>query len=144
MNSAEIENSSIPPGGDSTGSSASEHLASLDHEAASGEDRLAEDLYRDASAGADASEASAAAESAASALADSAQEKLSQATSALSEQIRKVSWYFENRGLEGVVGDARRLVQRNPGLFIAGGVAVGFALSRLLANVEQRRTGRRH
>jgi len=35
-------------------------------------------------------------------------------------------------------------VQRNPALFIAGGVAVGFALSRVLTSVDQNRPGRRH
>ncbi len=145
MNSAEIENSSIPTGGDSTSSSADEHLASSDQDSPAGEPLQAEALYLHASssAAAAASETSAAVDSAASALADSGHEKLSQAASALSEQIRKVSSYFENRGLEDVIGDARRLVQRNPALFIAGGVAVGFALSRLLTSVEQSRSGRR-
>jgi hypothetical protein len=98
-----------------------------------GDDHLAEELYRDASTGA--------ADSAASTLADAAQERLSQATSVLSEQIRKLSSYFENRGVEEVMGDARQLVQRHPALFIAGGVAVGFALSHLLRGVEQKRSG---
>jgi hypothetical protein len=146
MSSAEIENSSQSTGSDSTSSGAGEHSAGLDYEPASGKEDLAEALYRDASTGAAAaaSDASATAESAASAFADSGHEKLSQAANALSEQIRKVSSYFENRGIDDVIGDARRLVERNPALFIAGGVAVGFALSRLLTSAEQSRSGRRH
>jgi len=148
MNSAETENP-VFPNTDSTTSSAAEHLASVasvDHAAASGEEQPAEMLYRDASsaAAAAASETSGAVDSAASALADSGHEKLSQAAAGLSEQIRKLSSYFENRGLDDVINDARGLVQRNPALFIAGGVAVGFALSRVLTSVEQNRTGRRH
>jgi hypothetical protein len=146
MNSAEIENPSYPTGDESPSSGADEHFASADHESAGGaKPHPAETLYRHASAGAAAAanEASGAIDGAASTLAESGH-KLGQAADALAEQIRKVSSYFENRGLEDVIGDARRLVERNPALFIAGGVAVGFALSRLLTSAEQNRAGRRH
>jgi hypothetical protein len=144
MNSDDIENSAAAAGGDSSG--ADEPVASVDYDAAGGSGQQAEALYRDTSSGAaaDAAESAAGVRGAASALADSGQEKLGQAAGALSEQIRKVSTYFENRGLEEVLSDARRLVQRNPELFVAGGVVVGFALSRLLTSVEQGRAGRRH
>jgi hypothetical protein len=145
MNSAEIENPSLPTGDESPRSSADEDFASVDQESASGEKHPAETLYRHASAraAAAANETSGAIDRAASTLADSGHEKFIQAADALAEQLRKVSSYFENRGLEDVIGDARRVVQRNPALFIAGGVAVGFALSRLLTSVERSRAERR-
>jgi hypothetical protein len=57
---------------------------------------------------------------------------LSRAAAALSERVRAFSGYLEDRSLEDLVSDARALAQRNPGLFVAGGVALGFALSRFL------------
>jgi hypothetical protein len=92
--------------------------------------RQAESLYRDASSSA--AEASAAIGDAAATLESSGHETLSQAAAALSDRVRTFSTYLEDRSLEDLVGDARRLAQRNPGLFIAGGVALGFALSRFL------------
>jgi hypothetical protein len=78
---------------------------------------------------------------AADALASSGHETLSQAAAALSDQARKFSTYLEDRRLEDLIGDARRLAQRNPALFVAGGVVLGFALSRFLkasaANVSR-------
>jgi hypothetical protein len=83
-----------------------------------------------ASAAAD--DASNAIDDAASALGNSGHETLSQAAAALSDRLRGLSRYVEDRKLDDLLGDARQLAQRNPGLFIAGGVALGFALSRFL------------
>ena len=89
-----------------------------------------EDVYRAGSSAA--AGTSDAIDDAADALASSGHESLSQAAAALSDQVRKFSNYLQDRRIEDLVGDARRLAQRNPALFVAGGVALGFALSRFL------------
>ncbi|HEX5046727.1 MAG TPA: hypothetical protein VFX89_06360 [Gammaproteobacteria bacterium] len=118
--------------GDSTRSESREQLGSAAREAASGAKRQAESVYRDVSSGAAATadEASDAMKDAASRLDESGHETLGKATAALADQARRFSSYLESRRLEDFVRDAQRLAQRNPALFIAGGVALGFALSR--------------
>jgi hypothetical protein len=105
-------------------------IAGAAHDAASAAKQQAESVYRDASSAA--AETSAAIDEAAAALEGSGHETLSQAAAALSERLRSFSGYLEDRKLEELIGDARQLAQRNPGLFIGGGVALGFALSRFL------------
>jgi len=119
------------PNGDSR-SETRERLASTAREAASGAKQQAESVYRDVSRGAAATadETSDAIENAASALDESGHETLGKATAALADHVRKFSAYLEGRRLEDFFRDAQQLAQRNPGLFIAGGVALGFALSR--------------
>jgi hypothetical protein len=117
---------------DSNGGSANaqERIADAARNAASGAKRQAESLYQGASS--TAAETSDAIDDAADVFERSGHETLSQAASALSERVRNFSHYLEDRKLEDLVGDARRLAQRNPGVFIAGGMALGFALSRFL------------
>jgi hypothetical protein len=138
MSSAEIDNATSPNGNDVPSLGASDELAAAAREAAAAAERRTESRVRSAAEGAAAAgrETYEAASDAASALADSGREKLTDAAAGLSEQFHKVSSYFENRNAEDVMGDVRRIVQRNPALFIAGGVAVGFALSRLLGGVS--------
>jgi hypothetical protein len=89
-------------------------------------------------------EASAAIDRAADGFASSGQETLSQATAALSDRVRTLSKYLEDRRLEDLIGDARQLARSNPTLFVAGGVALGFALSRFLkASAAQESTASR-
>jgi hypothetical protein len=122
-----------------------ERIASAGREAVDEAKRRADDLYRNTTRGAGrvANQASDAVDGAADALADRGQERLSQAAHALSERMRGLSGYLENRGLDDLITDATRLAQRNPALFIAGGVAIGFALSRFLkassSQAQQRR-----
>ena len=63
-------------------------------------------------------------------LEDSGQTNLSQATAALASKLHELSGYIENHTIDDLFDDARRLTARNPGLFIAGGVVLGVALSR--------------
>ena len=67
---------------------------------------------------------------AAAAFQDSGQAKLSEATAALASKMHGFSSYLENRSVDDLFDDARRLAARNPGLLIAGGVVLGVALSR--------------
>jgi hypothetical protein len=146
MNSPDIDSSNPQPEDDSTGSGGRDRLADVGREAASGAKRKAESLYRDASgrAAAAAGETSEAIDRAASALGESGHETLSHATAALSDKVRSFSEYLEDRSLDQLLGDARQLAQRNPGLFIAGGVALGFALSRFFkASAGESHTGQR-
>jgi hypothetical protein len=92
--------------------------------------RAAEGVYRQTSnAAADASDAI---DATAGTLAESGHETLSQFAASISDRVRTFSTYLENRQLEELVDDARRLAQRNPALFVAGGIALGFTLSRFL------------
>jgi hypothetical protein len=79
-----------------------------------------------------ADETSAAIEDVANALHSSGQTTLSQAAAAMADRLHGFSNYLENRPVDELFEDARRLAQRNPGLFIAGGVVLGLALSRFL------------
>jgi hypothetical protein len=110
----------------------SDRLGNAARDAATGAKREAESMYRDVSKGAAATadETSGVLEDAASSLDEAGHETLGKAASALADQVRRFSTYLESRKLEDFVRDAQRLAQRNPGLFIAGGVALGFALSR--------------
>ena len=77
-----------------------------------------------------AAQASSAIGDAAVSLEESGQSNLCQATSALADKLQGLSGYLENRSIDDLFEDARRLAARNPGLFIAGGVVIGVALSR--------------
>lgn len=130
--------SSQPPQSDRSG--VRERVVDATRDVASKAKRQAETVYRAGSSAA--AGTSDAIDDAADALASSGHESLSQAAAALSDQARKFSNYLQDRRLEDLVGDARRLAQRNPALFVAGGVVLGFALSRFLkasaANVSGR------
>jgi hypothetical protein len=75
---------------------------------------------------------SAAIEDVANALQTSGQTTLSEAAAAMADRLHGFSDYLENRRVDELFDDARRLAQKNPGLFIAGGVVLGLALSRFL------------
>ena len=77
-----------------------------------------------------AGDASAALDDAASRLSDEGQETLAQATSAVADQLATLAQSLEQRSLNELVDDARRVARRNPGLFMVGGVVVGLVLSR--------------
>jgi hypothetical protein len=127
-NATADESSSLPTG--DRARAMQERVADTVRDAAGEAKRQAESFYRDASVAA--GKTSHAIDGAADALETSGHETLSQAAAALSDRVRTFSSYLENRRLEDLLGDARRLAQRNPGLFMAGGVALGFALSRFL------------
>jgi hypothetical protein len=78
----------------------------------------------------EAEETAAAIGNAAAALKDSGQAKLSEATAALASKLHGFSGYLQNRSIDDLLDDARRLAARNPGLLIAGGVVLGVAMSR--------------
>lgn len=58
------------------------------------------------------------------------QETLAQATTALAGQLSTLARRLEQSSVEELTRDARELARRNPGLFVAGGVAIGLALGR--------------
>jgi hypothetical protein len=71
-------------------------------------------------------------------LAAEGQESLAQVAGMLSGQLSGLAHALESRSLDDLVGEARNLAHRNPGLFLAGGVALGIALSRFFkASREQ-------
>jgi hypothetical protein len=125
-------------------SSARERVASTGRKAASTAKRAvkrqAEGMYDSASNAAAnaASETSSAIDDAASALQRSGHETLSQAAAGLAERMRDLSGYLEDRNLEDCMADARNLAKRNPALFIGGGIAIGFALSRFFKASQDR------
>ena len=112
-----------------TGTSSSARAGS---EAVETAKQTAQSVFGDAKRmAADAAEETASAIGDASAsLEGSGQTNLSQATAALASKLHDLSGYLENRSIDDLFGDARRLAARNPGLFIAGGVVLGVVLSR--------------
>jgi hypothetical protein len=109
-------------------------LAEAGAEAATAAKREARSMFEGAKRTAvdAADDTSAAIEDVANALRSSGQTTLSQAAAAMAERLHGFSDYLENRPVDELFEDARRLAQRNPGLFIAGGVVLGLALSRFL------------
>lgn len=84
----------------------------------------------------------------ASRLSAEGQESLAQAASALSHRLSNLAGYLENHSLDELTHEARRIARDNPALFIAGGVAVGLALSRFFkastARAHEESAGDRH
>jgi len=69
------------------------------------------------------------------------QESLARATSMLAGRLSGLATQLETRSLDELTRDARELARRNPGLFVAGGVAIGLALSRFFkASAPSRRS----
>jgi hypothetical protein len=62
--------------------------------------------------------------------AEGGHETLAEAASAMSAKLAKLADYVETHSLDEVTRDARRVARENPALMIAGGVALGLALSR--------------
>lgn len=111
-----------------------ESVAGMGREAASAAKRHADTLLADVKSGAAdaAHEISGAIDPLAGSLADSGQETLGRAVGALSNRLHRFAGYLEEISLNDLARDGQRMAQRNPGLFIAGGLALGFALSRFL------------
>jgi len=114
------------------GAGAAETAKQTAKSAADSAKQTAKSVFGDAkSAAVDAAEQTASAIGDASAsLEDAGQTNLSQATAALASKLHDFSGYLENRSIDNLFDDARRLAARNPGLFIAGGVVLGVALTR--------------
>lgn len=55
---------------------------------------------------------------------------LSQAFAVMADQLSALSASVERRSLDELSRDAQRLARENPGIFIAGGVVLGVALTR--------------
>jgi len=102
--------------------------------------RQADSVYDSASSSAarTANETSNVLDDAAASLERSGHETLSQAAAGLADRVRDLSAYLKDRKLEDCMADARRLAQRNPALFIGGGIALGFALSRFFKASQDR------
>lgn len=63
-------------------------------------------------------------------LAEEGQDGLAQAMSVLARNLSELADGIEHRSLDDLSREARRLARENPALFIAGGVAIGVALTR--------------
>lgn len=70
------------------------------------------------------------------------QETLARATSMLAGKLSQLASDLENRSIDELGREARELARRNPGLFVAGGLAIGIALSRFFkASAESAQAG---
>lgn len=135
-----MESSELDPSRPTNGSnrsqdrSTAERLATAGSQAAQSAKRQAESAFSDAkhTAAAAAGNTSAAIDSAAAALADSGQQNLSQLAQSMSQRLSEFAGYLEQRSVNELMSDAGNIAKRNPGLFIAGGVVLGIALSRFL------------
>jgi hypothetical protein len=109
-----------------------ERVADVGRKAASAAKRQTETLLGGAKRGATdaANSASGTIDAVAGSLADSGQETLSRTAAALSGRLHDFAGYLEGRSLNELAQDAQRMARRNPALFVAGGLALGFALSR--------------
>jgi hypothetical protein len=109
-------------------------IAEVASEAAAAAKRKAQAVFEGAKRTAvdAADDTSAAIEDVANSLQSSGQASLSQAAAAMADRLHGFSDYLENRRIDELFEDAHRLAQRNPGLFIAGGVILGVVLSRFL------------
>lgn len=76
---------------------------------------------------------------AASSLSAQDQESLARVTSSLAEQLSRFATSLEERNIDELSREARRLAREHPGLFIAGGAALGLALGRFFRASGQRR-----
>jgi hypothetical protein len=71
--------------------------------------------------------------------ADDPDSTVAQLSRSAADQLRSQSQRLEERGLEGLFDDAKRLARNRPGVFMLGTVAAGFAFGRLAkhANPKQ-------
>lgn len=67
---------------------------------------------------------------AASSLSAENHESLARVTSTLAEQLSNLARSLEQRNVDELTRDARRLAREHPGLFVAGGIALGLAMGR--------------
>ncbi len=96
---------------------------------AEGRDRLERGKHSAADTVASTSEAL---DEAAASLSTQGQESLARATSVLADKLSGLANELESRSIDQLSRDATRLARDNPGLFVAGSVALGVALSRFL------------
>ena len=78
-------------------------------------------------------------EQAASSLSEQDHESLARVTSTLAEQLSRFATSLEQRNIDELTREARRVAREHPGLFIAGGVALGIALGRFFRASGERR-----
>jgi hypothetical protein len=71
-------------------------------------------------------------------LSDEGHETLAQATSEIATRLAQLADYVESKSLDDLTREARSLARRSPGLMIAGGVVIGFALTRFLKASSRR------
>lgn len=69
---------------------------------------------------------------ASSTLAADGQATLANATAALADSLSSLGRYVEDHSVDEFFQTAQRVARENPGLFIAGGMAIGLAMSRFL------------
>jgi len=74
-------------------------------------------------------------------LADRNQESLAAYATQIADQIKGVADHLRGRSIEELVTDAQSVARRNPGLFLVGSVAVGFAISRFFKATAKRDAG---
>lgn len=73
------------------------------------------------------------------------QPTLADYTSRLADGVGNLATRLREGSWEALVDDTRQLARRNPALYLAGGVAVGFALSRFVkASGERASSGREY
>jgi hypothetical protein len=76
---------------------------------------------------------------AASSLSAQDHESLARVTSSLAEQLSRFASSLEQRNIDELSREARRVAREHPGLFIAGGAALGLALGRFFRASGRRR-----
>lgn len=65
-------------------------------------------------------------------LAREGHDSLAQASSVIASQLASLADYVESHTVDELAREAQQLARRNPALLIAGGLVVGFALTRFL------------
>lgn len=68
-------------------------------------------------------------------------ESLAKAASTMSAQLARLADHVGTKSLDELARDARELAHRNPGLVVAGGLAIGFALTRFVKAAPDRDSG---
>lgn len=129
--------------GGATGGNAGERIIDAGRDAMSGATQdVRSKMERGKSTAADtAASASEVLEHAADDFSQHGQETLARATQMLAGKLSDLSGQLQNRSLDDLAQDAISLARRNPGLFVAGGVALGVALSRFFKASSPSSTG---
>lgn len=77
------------------------------------------------------------AEQTAAALREQQYGSLSDAVSELSSNVTALADRLQNKNVDELIRDASQFARKNPALFLAGSVAIGFGLTRLVKATEQ-------